>query len=83
MMLERVIGEDVASSQPAVLKVCIDKGALDIRRWAERKLRVMQEGVSECMRQDGPCLVLLGDQEREMGGEELPADLLEYGAYGL
>ena len=82
-MLERVVGEGAASSQPAVLKVCVDTGALDIRRWAEQKLRAMQEKVRECMRLNSSCLVLLGDQERKMGGEELPADLFECGAYGL
>ena len=82
-MLESLLGEDAASSQPAVLRVCVDKGVLEIRTWAERKLRAMQERVTEFMRMDGSCLVLLGDEEREAGGEELPADLFEYGAYGL
>ena len=82
-MLERVVEEGAASSQPAVLQVCIDRGALDIRRWPEQKLRAMQEKVRECMRMDGSCLVLLGDQKREMEGEELLADLFGCGAYGL
>ena len=82
-MLARVVGEGAASSQPAVLKVCVDKGALDIRSWAEQKLCAMQERVRECLCLDSSCLVLLGDQEREMGGEELPADLFGCGAYGL
>ena len=43
----------------------------------------LQEKVRECMRMDGSCLVLLGDQEQEMEGEELPADLFGCGAYGL
>ena len=43
----------------------------------------MQERVTECMRLDDSCLVLLGDEEQEAGGEELPVDLFEYGAYGL
>ena len=82
-MLERVDGEGATSSQLAVLRVCIDKGALDIRSWAERRLRAMQEKVRECLRLDNSCLVLVGEQEREMGGEELPADLFGCGAYGL
>ena len=49
-MLERVDGEGATSSQLAVLRVCIDKGALDIRSWAERRLRAMQEKVRECLR---------------------------------
>jgi len=82
-MLESLLGEDAASSQPAVLRVCINKGVLDVRAWAERKLRDMQERVNECVRLNSSCLVLLGDEEREAGGEELPADLFEYGVYGL
>ena len=82
-MLEQVVGVGAALNQPAVLQVCINKGALDIRRWAEQKLRAMQEKVRECMRVDGSCLVLLGDQEREMEGEQLPADLFGCGEYGL
>ena len=57
-MLEQVVGVGAALNQPAVLQVCINKGALDIRRWAEQKLRAMQEKVRECMRVDGSCLVL-------------------------
>ena len=82
-MLEGLLGEGATSSQPAILRVCVDKGALDIRSWAERKLRALREQVTECMRRDESCLVLLGDEEREAEGEELPADLFEYGAYGL
>ena len=51
--------------------------------WAERKLHAMREQVRECLLQDSSCLVLLGDQEREMGGEELPADLFRCGAFGF
>ena len=72
-MLERAVGEGAASSQPAVLQVWIGKDVLGIRCWAERNLNVMQEKVRECMCMDDSCLVLLGDQEREMEGEELPA----------
>jgi hypothetical protein len=82
-MLERVVWEGATSSQLAVLRVCVDKGVLDIQSWAERKLHAMQERVRECLCLDSSCLVLLGDQEREMGGEELPADLFGCGAYGL
>ena len=82
-MLQRIMGDGAASSQPAVLRVCVDKGVLDIRSWAEQKLHAMQERVRDCLRQDSSCLVLLGDQEREMGEEELPADLFRCGAYGF
>ena len=82
-MLERMVGEGAASSQPAILKVSVDKGVSEIRRWAEQRLRAMQEKVRECMSVDGSCLVLLGDQEREMEGEELPADLFRCRAYSL
>ena len=74
-MLERFVGDGAVSSQQAVLQVCVDKGVLEIQSWAERKLHAMREQVRECLLQDSSCLVLLGDQEREMGGEELPADL--------
>ena len=77
------MGEGAALSQPAVLKVCVDKGALDIQSWAEQKLCVMQEKVCEYMCMDSSCLVLLGDQEWELEGEELPADLFRCGVYGL
>ena len=83
VMLERIVGEGAASSQPAILKVCIKKGALDIRCWAEQKLLAMQEKVRDCMSVNGSCLVLLGDQEREMEGEELPADLFRCRVYSL
>ena len=82
-MLERLVGDGAGSSQRAVYRVCADKGVLEIRSWAERRLRDMQEQVRECLLQDSSCLVLLGDQEREMGGEELPADLFRCGAYGF
>ena len=82
-MLERIVGEGAASGQPAILKVCVNKDTLHIRHWAEQKRHAMRENVRECMRQDDSCLVLLGDQEREMEGDELPADLFGCGAYGL
>ena len=59
------------------------QGYLEHSGLAEQKLRAMQKKVRKCLRLDSSCLVLLGDQEREMGGEELPADLFECGAYGL
>ena len=83
VMLEQVVGVGAALSQPAVLKACVSKGALGIWRWAEQKLRAMQGKARECMRLDSSCLVLLGDQEQEIGGEELPADLFGCGAYGV
>ena len=43
----------------------------------------MREQVRECLLQDSSCVVLLGDQEREMGGGELPADLFRCGVYGF
>ena len=82
-MLTGLLGEDAAASLPAVLQVCVDKDVLGIRAWAERKLRAMQEQVTKHVSLDNSCLVLLGDEEQEAGGEELPADLFEYGAYGL
>ena len=82
-MLEHVVGEGAASSQQAVLKVCVNKGALDIWSWVEQKLHAMQEQVSEYMCLDSSWLVLLGDQEQELGGEELLADLFGCGAYSL
>ena len=82
-MLEQSVGEGAASSQQAVLRVCNDKGVLGIRSWAEQRLHAMREQVRECLLQDSSCLVLLGDQEREMGGRELPADLFRFGAYGF
>ena len=85
MMLEQVVGEGAASSQLAVLRVCVNKGALDIQSSAEQSLRLhaMQEKVLECLRLDSSCLVLLGDQEQEMGGEELLADLFRCRVYGF
>ena len=82
-MLEQMVGEGAASSRQAILKVCVDKDTLGIRCWAEQKLLAMQKKVRECMSVDGSCLVLLGDQEQEMEGDELPADLFGCGAYGL
>ena len=83
MMLERSVAEGAASSQQAVLQVCDDKGVLDIRSWVEQRLHAMREQVRECLLQDSSCIVLLGDQEREMGGGELPADLFRCGVYGF
>ena len=83
VMLERSVGEGAISSQQAVLQVCDDKGVLEIRSWAERRLHAMREQVRECLLQDSSCVVLLGDQEREMGGGELPADLFRCGVYGF
>jgi hypothetical protein len=82
-MLEQSVGEGAASSQQAVLQVCNDKGVLGIRSWAEQRLHAMRERVRECLLQDSSCLVLLGDQEREMGGGELLADLFRCGVYGF
>jgi hypothetical protein len=82
-MLERLVGDGAGSSQQAVHRVCADKGVLENRRWAERRLRDMQEQVREYLLQDSSCLVLLGDQEWEMGGGELPADLFKCGAFGF
>ena len=82
-MLDRMVGEGAASHRSAILKVCVDKDTLGIRCWAEQKLFAMQEKVRECMSGDSSCLVLLGDQEREMERDELPADLFGCRAYGL
>ena len=43
----------------------------------------MREQVREYLLKDNSCVVLLGDQEREMGGGELPADLFRCGVYGF
>ena len=82
-MLERLVGDGAVSSRQAVHQVCADKGVLEIRSWAERRLRDMQEQVRERLLRDSSCLVLLGDREREMGGGELPADLFQCGAFGF
>jgi hypothetical protein len=83
VMLERSVGEGAISSQQAVLQICDDKGVLEIRSWAERRLHAMREQVREYLLKDNSCVVLLGDQEREMGGGELPADLFRCGVYGF
>ena len=41
-MLRRSVGEGAVSSQQAVLQVCNDKGVLEIRSWAERRLHAMR-----------------------------------------
>ena len=78
-----MVEEGAVSSQPAILKVCADKDALGIQRWAEQQLFAMQKKVRECMSVDDSSLVSLGDYEQEMEGDELPADLFGCGVYGL
>ena len=48
-MLERFVGDGAVSSQQAVLRVCVNKGVLEIRSWAERRLHAMREQVRECL----------------------------------